>query len=97
MGIGRDAPRLAAGDLDESPQELPGRVRVALLTQPRIEECPIAVDSPIQGAPAARDLHGGLIDGPGDAGVASALGPGGSARSGAKRHSQFRIVSGVTS
>ena len=52
-----------------------GGVLIAVLAEHGVEEVAIAVDGAIERAPAARDLHGGLIDGPGDAGAASALGP----------------------
>ena len=73
MLVRGDALRLALGHLDESPEEAPGGVRVPVLAAHGVEEHPLAVDGAVERAPAARDLHGGLIDAPGDAGAAAPL------------------------
>ncbi len=75
MRVRRDTLGLALGHVHQAAQEAPGGMRVALRPPPRIEECSLAIDGPLQVAPAARALHGGLIDGPGDPGAALAIGP----------------------
>ena len=75
MRVRRDTLGLALGHVHQAAQEAPGGLRVALRPPPRIEEGALAIAGPLQVAPAARALHGGLIDGPGDPGAASALGP----------------------
>ena len=73
MGIGRDALRLALGHVHVSPQEAPRGVRVAVRAAHGVEEVAIAVAGAGESAPAPGALHGGLIDGPGDAGLAAPL------------------------
>src|SRR3970282_205346 len=45
-----------------------------MLTQHRVQEVAISVDGPVEVAPAAADFHVGLVDVPGAAGLAAALG-----------------------
>ena len=75
MGIGRDPQRLGACHLHQPSQKAPGGVLVAVLAEHGVEEVAIAVDGAVEIAPAARDLHVGLIDVPGDPGAAAPLGP----------------------
>ena len=49
----------------------PGRVLVALLAEHRVDEFVLPVVRPIEVAPAACDLHVGLVEVPGDAGAAA--------------------------
>ena len=73
--VRRDALGLALGHVHQAPQEAPGGVLIAVLAEHGVEEGAIVVAGAVEIAPAARDLPVGLIDGPGDAGAASALGP----------------------
>ena len=68
-----DALRLALGHLDESPQEAPGGVLVPVRAAQGVEEHPLAVDGALARAPAPGDLHGGLVQVPGAAGLAAPL------------------------
>ena len=54
MLVRRDTLGLALGHVHQAAQEAPGGMRVALRPPPRIEECPLAIDGPLQVAPAAR-------------------------------------------
>ena len=73
MGISRDALRLALGHVDQAPQEAPGSLLVPVRAAHGVEEHPLAVDGAIERAPAPGDLHVGLVQGPGAAGVAAPL------------------------
>ena len=73
MGISRDALRLALGHVDQAPQEAPGSMLVPVRAAHGVEEHPLAVDGAIERAPAPGDLHVGLVQGPGAAGVAAPL------------------------
>ena len=96
MGTRRDALRRALGHVDQAPQDAPGSMLVPGRAAQGGEEHPLAVAGAIERAPAARNLHVGLVDVPGDPGAAAPLGPKLVPRSGAKRNSQLRIVSCVT-
>ena len=74
MMVGGDAQRPSLRDVDEAPEEAPSRVLVALLAQHRVDQLPVTVDRPVEVAPAAGDLHVGLVDVPGPARVAASLG-----------------------
>ena len=73
MGISRDALRLALGHVDQAPQEAPGSLLVPVRAAHGVEEHSLAVDGAIERAPAPGDLHVGLVQGPGAAGVAAPL------------------------
>ena len=99
MGISRDALRLALGHVDQAPQEAPGSLLVPVRAAHGVEEHPLAVDGAIERAPAPGDLHVGLVQGPGAAGVAAPLRapPIREQRGEAKRPSQARIGSWLPS
>ena len=69
----RDARRLALGHLDQAPQEAPRGVLVPVRAAQGVEEHPLAVEGAIASAPAPGDVHVGLVQGPGAAGVAAPL------------------------
>ena len=71
MGISRDALRLALGHLDESLEETPGSMLVPVRAAQGVEEHPLAVAGALARAPAPGDVHGGLVQVPGAAGVAT--------------------------
>ena len=72
-GISRDALQLALGHVDQAPQEAPGSMLVPVRAAHGVEEHSLAVDGAIERAPAPGDLHVGLVQGPGAAGVAAPL------------------------
>ena len=94
MGIGRDALRLALGHVNESPQEAPRGVLVAVRAAHGVQEVALAVDGAVERAPAPGDLHVGLVQVPGAAGVAPnaslAAGPRAAGRSGPPRRGSSR-------
>ena len=73
MGISRDALRLALGHVDQAPQEAPGSMLVPVRAAQGVEEHPLAVDGALARAPAPGDVHGGLVQVPGAAGLAAPL------------------------
>ena len=73
MGIRRDALRRALGHVDQAPQDAPGSRLVPVRAAHGGEEPPLAVDGAIESAPAPGDLHVGLVQVPGAAGVAAPL------------------------
>ena len=70
-----DPEGLSAGGVNESPQEPPGGVLVAMFTQNRVDELAVPVDRSIEVAPAACDSHVCLVQVPGDARLTTALRP----------------------
>ncbi len=52
---------LTARDLDQASQESACCRAVPMLAQHRVEEIPVPVDGPVEVAPAAADLHVGLV------------------------------------
>ena len=71
--VRRNALRLALGHLDQPPEEASGRVLVPVLAQHGVEQRSLAINSPIEVTPPPSDLHVGLVDVPGDPGVAAPL------------------------
>ena len=65
--VGGHTQRFTVSDLHEPAQEPPRCVLVALLAEHRVDELAVAVDRPVEVAPAAGDLHVGLVDVPGAA------------------------------
>ena len=68
-----DALRLALGHVNESPQEAPRGVLVAVLAAPGVQEVAVPIDGAVERAPAPGDLHVGLVQVPGAAGAAAPL------------------------
>ena len=74
MTIRRDPERTLLRDVYQAAEEAPSRMLVALLAQHRVDQLPVAVDRPVEVAPAAGDFHVGLVDVPGPARLASSFG-----------------------
>ena len=70
-GLRRDARRRALGHVDQAPQDAPGSMRVPGRAAHGGEEPPLAVDGARARAPAPGDVHVGLVQGSGAAGVAA--------------------------
>jgi len=53
--------RRVSGEVERLAEEAPGGTHVALVAQQRVDEVPLPIDRPVQGAPAPVDLDVGLV------------------------------------
>ena len=75
MQVRPDPRGLALRDLDQPPQEPSRGMLVAALAEHQVDELAVAVDGPVEVAPASGDLNVGLVDVRGTAGATPALAP----------------------
>jgi hypothetical protein len=92
--VRRDLLGRLLGDCERLAEEAPGRRHIAPLAEQHIDEVPLAVDRPIQGAPAPVDAEGGLVRMPLRAVLSAPLGaqPGGQERREARLPGADRLV-----
>ncbi len=74
MPIRGEAERPARPDLDHPAQETACRRPIPLLAEHRVQQVPIPVDGAVEVAPVSAGPHIGLVEVPGAAGLAVALG-----------------------